>query len=35
LTGENEGDQLVQPGSIVVVTEGVGAVAYFHVERLL
>ena len=35
LTGENEGGQLVQPGSIVVVTEGVGTVAYFHVKRLL
>ena len=35
LVVENDGDQLVQPGSIVVVTEGVRVVAYFHVERLI
>jgi len=32
---ENSGDQLVQPGSVVVVTEGSRDVAYFHVEQVL
>jgi hypothetical protein len=28
----NQGDQLVQPGTIIVVTEGAQAVAYFTVQ---
>ena len=31
---ENGGDQLVEPGSVVVCTEGPRVVAYFHVERV-
>lgn len=34
LVVENDGDQLVEPGSVVVVTEGTRVVAYFHVERV-
>jgi len=30
----NDGDQLVKRGSVVVVTEGVRPVAYFHVHRV-
>lgn len=30
----NEGDQRVESGSVVVVTEGPRPVAYFHVERV-
>ena len=30
----NDGDQLVKQGSVVVVTEGVRPVAYFHVDRV-
>lgn len=32
---ENELEQHVEPGSVVVVTEGARAVAYFHVERIV
>jgi hypothetical protein len=31
---ENDGDQLVEPGTVVVCTEGPRVVAYFHVERV-
>lgn len=31
----NEGDQLVEAGTVVVCTEGARAVAYFHVERVV
>lgn len=34
LLEENDGEQLVKPGSVVVVTEGARVVAYFHVERV-
>lgn len=30
----NEGDQLLVPGSVAVVTEGERPVAYFHVHRV-
>jgi len=32
---DNDGDQLVEPGTVVVCTEGPRAVAYFHVERVV
>jgi hypothetical protein len=32
LAVQNEGPQAVQPGSVVVVTEGAKAVGYFHVD---
>jgi hypothetical protein len=35
LVVENDGEQQVQPGSVVVVTEGPRSVAYFHVERVV
>ena len=31
---ENDGDQLVVPGTVIVCTEGPRVVAYFHVERV-
>ena len=34
LLAENLGAQRVQPGSVVVITEGSRPVAYFHVQRL-
>jgi len=34
LVVENDAEQLVEPGSVVVVTEGPHPVAYFHVERV-
>ena len=34
LLAENLGAQRVQPGSVVVITEGSHPVAYFHVQRL-
>lgn len=35
LVVENDDPNLVEPGSVVVVTEGLTAVAYFHVERVV
>jgi hypothetical protein len=35
LVVENDSEQLVEPGSVVVVTEGPRPVAYFHVERVV
>jgi hypothetical protein len=32
---ENVGDQLVEPGAVVVCTHGRRIVAYFHVERVV
>lgn len=34
LVVQNEGDQLLVPGSVAVVTEGQRPVAYFHVHRV-
>ncbi|HET9658016.1 MAG TPA: hypothetical protein VFP72_21870 [Kineosporiaceae bacterium] len=31
---DNEGDQSVEPGTVVVCTEGSRIVAYFHVEQV-
>lgn len=35
LVVENDAEQLVEPGSVVVITEGPRPVAYFHVERVV
>jgi hypothetical protein len=35
LVVENDAEQLVEPGSVVVVTEGPRPVAYFHVGRVI
>jgi len=35
LVVENEGDQRVEPGSVIVVMEGLRPVAYFHVRHVL
>lgn len=32
---DNDAEQLVEPGTVVVCTEGRRVVAYFHVERVL
>jgi hypothetical protein len=34
LSVPNEGEQLVQPGSVIVITEGNRIVAYFHVHEI-
>ena len=34
LVVQNDGDQLLRPGSVAVVTEGKRPVAYFHVHRV-
>jgi hypothetical protein len=34
LVAENAGQQSVEPGSVVVVTEGLRPVAYFHVAQV-
>ena len=35
LVVENDGEQRVEPGTVVVVTEGPRPVGYFHVDRVL
>lgn len=35
LVVENDAEQLIEPGSVAVVTEGARPVAYFHVERVV